>query len=335
MRTFLLLTAALLGGAAAPAYTVTKTVPLGAPDRWDYVSFDAKSHRVFVAHADHTDVVDATTGQVVGKLAGLDGAHGQAVDAQGRIWADSGQTKRVTAYDPATFKALKTLPAQTDADAVVADPSGSMVVVLNGDGESATLVDTAAQTVKANVKLGGAPEFAAVDKAGHLYVNLASTKEIAVVDTGAARVTARYAVPDCLSPHGLAMDSETHRLFTTCENLKMLVVDAGNGHMLQSLPIGSGTDAAAFDPVRHLVYSSNNDGTLTVFHEDAAGTLTALGAVKTAEGARTLAVDPSNGRVFLVTGELDGQQPAPVEGRVRYRYKPGSVHLIFLDPAHS
>jgi YVTN family beta-propeller protein len=317
---------------AAPTYTVTKTIPLGAPDKWDYLSFDAASHRVFVAHADHTDVIDAATGAILGKLAGLSGAHGQTVTADGTIWADSGKTGTVTAYDPKTFAAIKTLPVAPDADGVVTGPHRQRVVVVAGDSESATLIDATTKTVQATVKLGGAPESAAIDEAGHIYIDLASTKEIAVVDIATAKVTARYPIPDCTSSHGLAIDSKTRRLFPTCVNTKMLVLDADTGHVLQTLPIGHGTDAAAFDPVRHLVYSSNSDGTLSTFSEDSKGTLTALGDVPTAPGSRTLAVDPSNGRVFLVTADLEGTQPAPVNGRVHYNYKPGSVHLLFLDP---
>ncbi len=317
---------------AAPNYTISKTIPLGAPDRWDYVSYDVASHRVFVAHMDHTDVIDGTTGAILGKLNGLHGAHGQAVAADGTIWADSGKTANVTAYDGKTFDALKTMPAQTDADGVIIDPAGKMLVVLNGDGESATLIDTAAKTVTANVKLGGSPEFAAADGAGHLYVNIASTSEIAVVDMAAGKVTARYKVAECKSPHGLAMDAATRRLFTTCVNTKMQVLDADSGKILQTFPIGHGTDAAAFDPTRHLVYSSNGDGTLSVFHESDAGVLTALGDVPTMKGARTLAVNPGSGRVYLVAADLAATQPPPEGGRVHWAYVPGSVKLIFLDP---
>jgi hypothetical protein len=34
---------------STPLYTVTKTVALGAPDRWDFVVFERASHKVFVA----------------------------------------------------------------------------------------------------------------------------------------------------------------------------------------------------------------------------------------------------------------------------------------------
>ena len=333
-RTALLFTllASTTALAAAPGYTVTKAISLGAPDKWDYVSFDAASHRVFVAHGDHTDVIDANTGAMLGKLANIHGAHGQAVAADGAIWADSGTTANVTAYDPKSLAAIVTLPAQLDADGVIADPSGKTLVVLNGDGESATLIDTGSRIVRSNIKLGGSPEFAAADSAGHLYINIASTREIAAIDVQSGRIMARYAVPDCLSPHGLALDAESRRLFTSCENARLDVVDADTGHVLQTLPIGHGTDAAAFDPVRNLVFSSNSDSTLSVFHEDA-GKLTALGDVHTPPGARTMALDSSNGRVFLITADLAATQPAPEGGRVHYNFVPGTLKLLFLDPA--
>jgi hypothetical protein len=122
-------------------------------------------------------------------------------------------------------------------------------------------------------------------------------------------------------------------LFVSCVNSVLQVVDADSGQVLQTLLIGKGTDAAAFDPVHRLVFSSNGSGTLSTFHEDKVGVLIALPDVATLPGARTMAVDPQNGRVFLVTAELDGTQPAPEGGRVHYHFKPGSVKLLFLDPA--
>lgn len=318
---------------AAPDYRVSQVVPLGAPDHWDYVSFDSASHRVFVAHGDHTDVLDAGTGRILGRLTGLSGAHGQAVAADGTIWADSGKTAQVTGYDPHGFAPIVTLPAGTDADGMIVDPSGKLLVVMDGDGNAATLIDTATRRVQATVPLGGSPEFLVADGQGHLYANIASTREIVAIDIASGRVAARHAVPDCESPHGLAMDTAMRRLFASCENGRLLVLDADSGHVLQTLTIGHGTDAAAFDPVRKLVYSSNSDGTLSVFREASSGSLTPLGDVATPKGSRTLAVDPANGRVYLATADLAGIQPAAVNGRIHYSFKPDSVKLLFLDPA--
>jgi hypothetical protein len=60
-----------------PAYHVTKTVMLGAPERWDYVVFDPSTHDVFVSHDDRVSVVDGRTGMIVGTVEGMpSGTHG-------------------------------------------------------------------------------------------------------------------------------------------------------------------------------------------------------------------------------------------------------------------
>jgi len=335
LRYALLLTSSVFfatcAAAAPPVYSAVKTVPLGAPDHWDYVTFDAG--RVFLAHGDHTDVVDGRTGAILGRLDGLKGAHGTAITGDGTIYADSGNTGQITAFDGKTFAAGKSLPAGADADGVIVEPKHNLIAVANGDAEALTLIDPAAHTVAATVKLGGGPESIVADGLGHIYVDMATTGEMVAVDAASAKVIARNPMPGCKSPHGLAIDTHTRRLFATCANDVMKVVDADSGRVLQSFPIGHGTDAAAFDPTRRLVYSSNNDGTLSVFHEDTAGVLTALGNVKTARGARTMAVDPASGRVYLATADVADTQPPAQNGvQPRLVFKPGSVKLLFLDP---
>src|SRR3954468_16445832 len=64
---------------AAPLYRIVKTIPLGAPERWDYASFDAARNRVYVAHGDHLSVVDAAKDTVVGQVGAFPGGtHGSA-----------------------------------------------------------------------------------------------------------------------------------------------------------------------------------------------------------------------------------------------------------------
>jgi YVTN family beta-propeller protein len=314
-------------GAAAPSFT-TRSIALGAPDRWDYLSFDAETGHVLIAHGDHTDVVDPDSDTIVGKLAPLQGAHGQVATA-GAIYADSGQTGTVTAFDRRSLRPLKTLAAGKDADGMAYDPAHRVVVVMDGDPGTATLIDTATNTVRATVSLGGEPEFAAADGAGHVFINLASTSQVAVLDVGGNTVTARFDIPDCQSPHGAAMDPRTHRLFVSCKNAKLVVLNTAGGAELQSLPIGRGTDAAAFDPRRRLVFSSNGSGSLSIFQESSAGALTKLTEMPTAPGARTMAVDPATGRVFLVTADEAGT-PAPGQ---RPTFKPGTTRLLVLTPA--
>ena len=59
-------------------------------------------------------------------------------------------------------------------------------------------------------------------------------------------------------------DQKLNRLFVSCHNKKMLVVDAGTGKIIDALPIGGFSDATIFDPGTNLAFSSNSDGTLDI-----------------------------------------------------------------------
>ena len=67
----------------APAYQLTKTVKLGAPDRWDYVVYDAPSHRVFIAHGDRLSVVDGRDGTILGEVTSFPRWHAWHGDRDG------------------------------------------------------------------------------------------------------------------------------------------------------------------------------------------------------------------------------------------------------------
>jgi hypothetical protein len=113
----------------------------------------------------------------------------------------------------------------------------------------------------------------------------------------------------------------------------MVVMNADNGAVIATLPIGEGTDFAAFDPTRGLAYSSNRDGTLSVVAEISPDNLAALPAIPTQLGARTMAIDPQSGRIYLVTADMAVNDSAAGDARRRYSVKPGSVRLLFLDIA--
>src|SRR5580700_4991738 len=142
--------AALMGGAAPAAadepgvtYQVTKTVSLGAPDRWDYVVFDAPSHRVYVAHGDRVTVVDGLDGSIIGQIEGYPGGtHGIAVvPALGRGFTDDGEAGEAGEFDLATLKTSKRIKTAADADGMVFDPVSGHVFVVNGDSGTVSVID--------------------------------------------------------------------------------------------------------------------------------------------------------------------------------------------------
>ena len=317
--------------ADAPRYAVVKTVALGSPDRWDYVTFDPASGRVYVAHGDRVSVVDGRTGARVGEVTGMPGGtHGVALShATGEGFTDDGEAGVARAFDLKTLRAGRTFKAADDADGMALDPTTGRVFVVDGDPGELTVIDPARHAVVATIEAKAKLESAVADGAGGLFVNGASTGEVLRVDTRSNAVVARFPVPDCEKPHGLAMDRAARRLFVSCVNSRLVVVNADTGAEVAALPIGRGTDAAAYDPVRHRVFSSNGlDGTLTVISQDGADAYHVAATIDTAVTARTMAIDPRSGRLYIAEAQAE---PAMAAG-ARPRPKPGSLKLVFLDP---
>jgi YVTN family beta-propeller protein len=323
----------------ASGYKVTKAVPLGAPERWDYVVFDRAGKRVYVGHADHVSVVDGITGAVVGDaLVKSGGTHGVAIStATGKGYTDDGVAGVVIAFDLKTLKPLKRIPGHEDADGVTLDPVTGHVFVVNGDSKSLTVIDPKTDTVVATIDAGGGLEYAVAPGDGKVYVNGAEKGELLRINAHTNQIDARWPLPDCKSAHGLAVDPDGRRAFVTCMNKVMTIVNIDTGAVVAKLPIGLGTDAAAFDPKRKLAFSSNGDGTISVVHEVDPQTFVSAGTIPTRITARTMDIDPATGRLFVAAAKLDPSAPPPVyvPGHPwRPTLLPGSLELLFIDPAN-
>ena len=326
---------AVLAGDAAPTYTLTRTIALGAPERWDYVVYDSTSGRIYVAHGPKVSVVDGKTGTIVGTIGDFPGgSHGIGIStATGTGYTDDGEAGVVVPFDLLSLKTAAPIRTAPDADGVVFDPASKHILVINGDSGSVTVVDPATNKAITTISAGGGLEFGLVDGRGKFFVDGAEKGEIVRIDTSANTVDAHWPMAGCIKPHGIAMDMATRRIFASCANQVMVVVDADKGTNIATLPIGSYTDFAAFDPVRRLAFSSNGDGTLSVIEEKDANTFVALPSIKTALSARTMAIDQKTGRLFLAAADIAKiDPPATPGGRPHVQFVPGSLKLLVFDP---
>jgi DNA-binding beta-propeller fold protein YncE len=316
---------------AAPAYVLTKSTALGAPDRWDYVVFDAPTDRVYIAHSDRLAVLDARSGALVGEVLGIEGGtHGVGISAaNGRGFTDAGKTGLAVAFDLKTLQIVRQIPADLDADAIAVDSATGHIFVIEGDPGAITVIDPKTDGVVATIEAGEKMEYAASDDRGFVYVAGVEKRDLLKIDAHTNAVVARWSTPDCASPHGLAMDRVGRRLFMGCVNSKMMVVDADTGRVVTELPIGRGSDAIAYDPTRQRVFSPNGvDGTLTVYQETSPDAYSVLDTIPTLVSGRTMAVDPASGRLFIVAADTD---PNPTPGG-RPRARPGTTRVLILDP---
>jgi DNA-binding beta-propeller fold protein YncE len=135
-----------------------------------------------------------------------------------------------------------------------------------------------------------------------VFVNIEDKNSVAKIDAKSLKVMATWPLASCESPSGQAIDTAGSRLFAVCDGKKMSVTDAKTGKSLATPAIGDGPDATAYDPKTGLVFSSNEDGTLTVI--DATNGYKVLQNLPTMEGARTMQLDPETGEVYLVSAEL-------------------------------
>lgn len=343
---------ALLGGVtfvlARPAfarplkYQLTRSVALGRPDSWDYAVYDPRSHWVFVAHGNRLTVVDGDSGRIVGQVGPIPGGpHGTAFDEKAGVGiTDDGRHGQAVIFGLSSLRVLARLKIQRGADAVTFDPVSAHAFVIDGRTGTVAVVDPARRKVVTFIHIGGDLEYAVPGDDGQLYVNGVTHHEIFRIDTATNRVDAAWPMPTCRDPHGLAIDTRTHRLFASCENGHLVVVDAKDGATVATLPIGRGTDSDRFDARRRLIFSSNGiAGTLSVFREINANRFVPAATVRTALSGRTMALDPASGRVYIVAAHTT---PRALKAffaawhagkRPRHSpFTPDSLRLLWFDP---
>jgi DNA-binding beta-propeller fold protein YncE len=106
----------------------------------------------------------------------------------------------------------------------------------------------------------------------------------------------------------MAVDQHNGRLFIGCANRRMVILDSNNGSLISSVPIGQGPDDSAYDPETGLVYISNGDGTVSIIRQESPDRYNVRETVKTAPGARNMALDLKTKKIFL---PLSDRQPPP------------------------
>jgi DNA-binding beta-propeller fold protein YncE len=319
--------------AAASGHKVVKRVEVGGEGGWDYLAVDAAARRLYVSHATRVVVLDADTYAPLGEIPDTPGVHGIALAPElGRGFVSNGRGGNATIFDLATLKTLGQVKTGTNPDAILYEAVSKRVFTFNGASHDATVIDAAAGTVRATLELGGKPEFAVADGRGQIFVNLEDKAEILAIDARELKITARWPLAPCEEPTGLALDNAHRRLFAACGNQLAAVVDADNGRVLTTLPIGRGVDGMAFDPERALAFSSNGEGTLTVIQAESPDRYQVVENVATQAGARTIVLDPKTHRLFLPTAQFGPAQPAtPDNPRGRPPIVPGSFVLLVVS----
>ena len=321
----------ICSAADAPGFKVTKHFPIPGDSGFDYIVFDNSANRLYVSHGIEVNVLDAASGEILGKVEDTPGVHGIAIVPKlHRGFTTNGKESTISVFDTATFKTLKKIPVPADPDFVFYDPHTNCVLVSHGDAAVITAIDPDKETVIGQVQLGGGAEAAVVDGHGAGFVNLEKESTVVSFDPQTLAVTHKYPITGCETPTGLAIDAKTSRLFIGCRSKVMAVMDSTTGKVITTLPIGARVDAVTFDPENQLVFCSNGEGTVSVIRQKSPTEYESVGEIQTLPGAKTMALDPKSKKLFLSTSEMESV-PTSDGKKARTRAKPGTFMVVVVE----
>jgi YVTN family beta-propeller protein len=323
---------------AEDAYKFLREIPIGGEGGWDILTIDSAASRLYLSHATKVVVVDLNKNAVAGEIADTPGVHGfVAVPELNRGFSSNGKENKSSVVDLTTLKTISKIDTGESPDAIVYEPRHHEVYVFNHRGNSVTVIDAKEAKVVATIPLGGSPEFADVDPAaGRVYCNIEDKSEVVAIDTAKHEVAARWALAPGQEPSGIAFDAKNHRVFSTCNNKMMAMLDTGSGKIVATTPIGEHVDGCAFDQASELAFASCGEGVVTIAKEETPEKLTVLQTLKTERGARTIALDPKTHRIYLPSAQFQPPpSPSPGASPARPTIVPNTLKLLVYGPAES
>ena len=311
-------------------YKIANEIHLDSNGGWDYIAVDEQTNRLYVSHSTIVQVVDLNTSKQIAIIPNTNGVHGIALARDlNKGFISDGKDTAVTIFDLKTNVVITKIKVTGQRpDAIVYDNVTKRVFTMNGKTGNATAIDAKTNKVAGTIPLDGKPEFCVADGNGKLYVNIEDKAEIQEIDASTMKVLRTWSIAPGEGPSGLAIDKKNRRLFSVCDNKLMVVSDADKGTVVTTVPIEVGPDAAAFDPEKMLVYSSNS-GSLTIV-KDSADTYKVLENFETRRGARTMALNTKTQHIYEPTADFLPLHPVKA-GAERPRPTPKPNTFMVLD----
>jgi YVTN family beta-propeller protein len=308
---------------------------LGGTGGWGLLALDASAHQLYIPRSNRVMIVDTRSGALLGEVGGMKNVREMVLDDTGKYAyvtdPTDGSVGFVRVFDRSTRQLVASVPTGRVPAAIAFEPITKSVFAFNSHDHSVTVIDGTTRQVTATIALAGRPSAAVVDGNGNVFVTLPALGEIARIDAAQKKVVASWRLAPCNGPAGLAIDSAHHQLFTTCEDHKVVSVDADNGHVTA---IGDTTPSSGdidFDPKHNMLFIADTNGILTIFHRVSSGKYSMVQQVKTQPGARTMIVSHDDGKAFLVTSKFGmNTETTSEELQLRPTPVPGTFAVIVV-----
>jgi DNA-binding beta-propeller fold protein YncE len=314
---------------SAPAYAIVDRMA-GADGSWDYASVDPAGGRLYVARSNAVMAVDLATHKVIDALAPANGAHSAfAIDGGKTVVETDGRSGLTRFIDAATGKVEDEIATGQKPDAAIYEPVSGRVVVMSPGNNTVTEIDAGTRKIVAQFTLAGGLEAADADGKGHVWANLEEAGGLTEIDAVAGKVLRTVPLPGCEGPTGLALVAGGTRVISACANGVATVTDTTSGKVLATLPIDKGPDAVLVDDSRHRAFiPCGASGTLVAIDTANPDQIAVTGRIATQVSARTGALDPRDGRIYLPAATLG----VPAPGTKRGKPIAGTFVVLVLAP---
>jgi DNA-binding beta-propeller fold protein YncE len=328
----LLIGAGLTAGLQAQTFKVQK-ISIGGEGGTDYLTAEPGTGRVFVSRSSHVMVIDANKGTLIGDILDTPGTHGIALVAKyNHGFTTNRGDSSVSMFDLKTLAPVKKIKIPAGGlDGIMYDDFSDRIILTNHSRPgTATAIDPSTGVITGQAELeDNAPEGAASDGKGKLFVNNESKNTIQVLDAKAMKVLASWPLAPCEGPTGIAYDRATNRIFSGCGKTSA-VLDAKTGKIVATIKNGDGVDALGWDPSEKLIYiPAGRDSSVTIVHEDSPDKYSVVATVTTGAGAKTISVDPVKHVAYLFQ-PVYGPPPANAPQGPGGRAPRGPVVAAFL-----
>jgi len=313
----------------ASQYRVVDRIP-AADGGWDFAAIDPGTGMLYIARSNAVTAVNLTSRNVVNHLAEAHRGHQVLVlDKGATLFETDGETglgRFLSAHDGSVLAEVAT---GKKPDAAFLDPKTGLIAVMNAGDGTIALIDPATRQLVDKITVGGGLEFAVPDGMGSAYVNIEDANSIVKIDLVARQKTATIALSGCEGPTGLALVANGTRLISACANETAMVVDTASKAVIGHFAIGKDPDAVLVDEERARAFiPCGGSGTLVEVAIGDPAAIRPVGSIPTQIGAKTGAIDPRDGRIYLPTATLASPEP----GAKRGKPVPGSFVVLVVAP---
>ena len=278
---------------------------------FDHFAVDLRHNRLYVAAEVYAsiEVFDLKTGKHLLRARDVVKSPRKIVfleDKNQLLVADAGNAS-CEFLDGTNLKLIRSVALDPGPDAGFYDPQSRIFYVGNGgraaktDSSYISMISVDKQEVIGRIPVEASTlKTLVIDpKTRKLYVTMRDKNQVGVVNIEKKAVEQTWSSPNLHMDSAMAYDPIHKRIFVGDRNPgKLVIVDAGNGHVIQTLDIGNVSDDMIYDSAHRRIYISSAEG-VDVVAQDSPDHYHVVQHVDTF-GGKTSVYVPSIGRFFVV-----------------------------------